>query len=129
MALWLEDYIDNTKGRQVEKIFVIISICLLMNTINILIVLGLSAMIGMSTGFFISTNDFNRLLKLVIYEQHICTGSTTLDAVINTKIIYIKDKDIKIRCQFVWEELDINEFDLSILIGNLLDKAIEACEK
>ena len=53
------------------------------------------------------------------------------DAILNSKLALAKQKSVNnINCKAVLPEtLSIEDVDLCVLLGNLLDNAIEACEK
>lgn len=58
------------------------------------------------------------------------TGNVGVDAILNSKLSLAKKHDIEIKCDAVLtEELNISPLDLCVLIGNLVDNAIEACDK
>lgn len=58
------------------------------------------------------------------------TGNIMIDAVLNSKISVAREKHIEIDAKaLVPKELDISEIDLSVIIGNLMDNAMEACLK
>ncbi len=59
------------------------------------------------------------------------TGIPVLDAVLFSKINLAKDKEIRTETDFQinFTEKGISEYDLCSLFGNILDNAIEACEK
>ena len=58
------------------------------------------------------------------------TGSVIIDAILNSKISLANAKKIDVNVKAaVPENLNISEIDLCVIIGNLLDNAIEACEK
>ncbi len=55
------------------------------------------------------------------------TGNAMTDAILNSKISLAKSKDIPLRAEAsIPYELKIPELDLCVIIGNLLDNAIEA---
>ena len=57
------------------------------------------------------------------------TGNIIIDAILNSKISLAKSKKIDVNAKVsVPENLNISEIDLCVIIGNLLDNAIEACE-
>lgn len=64
------------------------------------------------------------------YETVSHSGNLVVDALINSKYLYMKDKliqcDVKIN---IPDELPCKSADLCIILGNLLDNAIEASEK
>lgn len=58
------------------------------------------------------------------------TGNVMVDAILNSKLSLIQEKDIKVDATVtVPREIPISDIDLSVLIGNLMDNAMEACEK
>ena len=58
------------------------------------------------------------------------TGNVMVDAILNSKISLAKSKDIQINAKAaVPAELSVSEVDLCVMIGNLLDNAMEACLK
>ncbi|MPM87367.1 hypothetical protein SDC9_134463 [bioreactor metagenome] len=58
------------------------------------------------------------------------TGNVMIDAILNSKLSLIKSKNININAKAVVpSELKTSEIDLCVIIGNLLDNAMEACLK
>ena len=58
------------------------------------------------------------------------TGNVMVDAILNSKISLARSKNININAKAaVPGDLDVSEIDLCIIIGNLLDNAMEACLK
>ena len=58
------------------------------------------------------------------------TGNVMVDAILNSKLSLIQEKDIQVDATAaVPREVPISDIDLSVLIGNLMDNAMEACEK
>ena len=56
------------------------------------------------------------------------TGNDMVDAILNSKLSLIKSKNIALSAKAsVPETLPFSEIDLCIVIGNLLDNAMEAC--
>ena len=56
------------------------------------------------------------------------TGNVMVDAILNSKLSLIKSKQIGVNAKAaVPKELKISEVDLCVIIGNLLDNAMEAC--
>ena len=56
------------------------------------------------------------------------TGNIMVDAILNSKLSLIKSRDIAVNARAtVPAELDIPVVDLCVIIGNLLDNAMEAC--
>ncbi|MBQ9119779.1 MAG: sensor histidine kinase [Lachnospiraceae bacterium] len=63
-------------------------------------------------------------------DMVIKTGNVMIDAVLNSKISLAKARDIRVEAKaIVPKELQttITELDLSLIIGNLMDNAMEAC--
>lgn len=64
------------------------------------------------------------------YKSFITTNNNVLNAIINSKIIVAVDKNIDINTSVnITEPIHIDDIDLCGLLGNLLDNAIEACER
>lgn len=58
------------------------------------------------------------------------TGNAVTDVIINDKYRRASDAGITCRVKFEYRETDtVSAFDLGIILNNLLDNAIEACEK
>ena len=58
------------------------------------------------------------------------TGNKVVDALLYRKHKLAEEKNIVWKCDVIIPKSDyINEFDLCILFGNLLDNALEACER
>ena len=56
------------------------------------------------------------------------TGNVMVDAILNSKLTMIKEKKIEVDCTaIVPSQVPFSGIDLSVLIGNLLDNAMEAC--
>ncbi len=69
-------------------------------------------------------SDFTNLTSMV------STGNLTLDAILSSKILIAKSHGIAVeQTIFLPEKLSIPQTDLCIVLGNLLDNAIEACNK
>lgn len=67
---------------------------------------------------------------LTTVDTVIKTGNVRIDAVLNSKLAVAKRKGIRVNAKaIVPKDLAVSEVDLCIIIGNLLDNAIEACEK
>lgn len=67
--------------------------------------------------------------KTVLVDNYVKTNRKVLNAVINTKYKIAKIKGIDIQCVVMDELNNISNLDISVLLSNLLDNAIEACEK
>jgi sensor histidine kinase regulating citrate/malate metabolism len=62
-------------------------------------------------------------------DMVIKTGNIMIDAILNSKISLANAKKININTKAtVPENLSISDIDLCVIIGNLLDNAIEACD-
>ena len=58
------------------------------------------------------------------------SGNLMVDAILNSKLTIAKQKQIHVQCKaHVAKHIAIRDIDLCVIIGNLLDNAIEACEK
>ncbi|MDE7247795.1 MAG: GHKL domain-containing protein [Lachnospiraceae bacterium] len=58
------------------------------------------------------------------------TGNVRIDAVLNSKLAVAKARGIRVNAKAtVPEQLRMKEVDLCVIIGNLLDNAMEACDK
>lgn len=56
------------------------------------------------------------------------TGNVMVDAILNSKLTMIREKGIAVDATaIVPEKVDISGVDLAVIIGNLLDNAMEAC--
>jgi len=72
---------------------------------------------------------FNKLdYDLVTVDTVIKTGNVMVDAILNSKISLAKAKEISVNAKAkVPENLTVADVDLCVILGNLLDNAIEAC--
>ncbi|MEG0895476.1 MAG: ATP-binding protein [Oscillospiraceae bacterium] len=87
----------------------------------------------------IEKNDNNISLKdyllklnddLISVDTVIRTGNVMVDAILNSKLSLAKSKNIEITAKaIVPKDIEISDVDLCVLLGNLLDNAIEACQK
>lgn len=67
---------------------------------------------------------------LTAVDTVIKTGNIMIDAVLNSKISLAKSRDITVDAKaIVPKNLSVSEIDLSLIIGNLMDNAMEACMK
>jgi len=58
------------------------------------------------------------------------TGNVMVDAILNSKLTLIAERKIQVDVTaFVPGDIAVSDIDLSVLIGNLLDNAMEACMK
>ena len=66
--------------------------------------------------------------KLMNVDTLLKTGNVTLDAILSAKIAQAKAENIKLTVKAnVPDHLTISDVELSIIVGNLLENAIEAC--
>lgn len=58
------------------------------------------------------------------------SGNVSLDAILNSKLSYAQKKEIALNYKAtVPQRLTVSDIDLCVLIGNLIDNAVESCEK
>ncbi|MCR4735024.1 MAG: GHKL domain-containing protein [Treponema sp.] len=58
------------------------------------------------------------------------SGNVGLDAILSSKVSIARKNDIEVKCTAnVPQELKITDVHLCAIVGNLMDNAIEACEK
>ncbi|MCM1102922.1 MAG: GHKL domain-containing protein [Clostridium sp.] len=71
----------------------------------------------------------NRLDEdLTTVDTVVKTGNVMIDAVLNSKLSLARHRHIAVEAKaIVPSKLDISEVDLSLIIGNLMDNAMEAC--
>lgn len=75
--------------------------------------------------YLLNLND-----DLTKVDTLIKTGNVLVDAILNSKLSLIQSKKIAVNVKAaVPAELKILEVDLCVIIGNLLDNAMEACLK
>ena len=67
--------------------------------------------------------------KINSIKTYIKAKRSVIGAVLNSKITTTKNKNINIQCYILSEFEGITDMDVGILLANLLDNAIEACEK
>ncbi len=78
-------------------------------------------------------NEINKYLDmldddLTHVETVIKTGNKMADAILNSKLSIAAQKEIKVKAEArIPVSLTVSELDLCIIIGNLLDNAIDAC--
>ncbi len=75
-------------------------------------------------------NYLNEIDKdLTTVDTVIKTGNIMIDAILNSKLSLIKSKKINVTAKaIVPNNIQISEIDLCVIIGNLLDNAMESCE-
>ncbi len=58
------------------------------------------------------------------------TGNIGVDAILNSKLTLAEKHGIAVKCDAVLpKELSVSQLDLSVILGNLIDNAVEACDK
>ncbi|MBD5459793.1 MAG: GHKL domain-containing protein [Lachnospiraceae bacterium] len=63
-------------------------------------------------------------------DSTVKSGNLMADAILNSKLTLARKKEIRINCRAVLPaSLSVEDVDLCVLLGNLLDNALEACEK
>jgi signal transduction histidine kinase len=68
--------------------------------------------------------DLNRV------DTYVKSGNLMADAILNSKLSITQTRHIGINCKAeLPQELAISDIDMCVILGNLLDNAIEACEK
>ncbi len=65
-----------------------------------------------------------------ITESGIACGDIVIDAIVNSKLYLASQQDTKLKLHIELPDiLHINQMDITIILGNLLDNALEACIK
>ena len=73
-------------------------------------------------------NDLESELDSIDTQYH--TGNFNVDAILNSKLSIAEKDEIRIKCDAtVPSVLTVNELDLCVILGNLLDNAMESCRK
>lgn len=63
-------------------------------------------------------------------RQLVESGNVSLDAILNSKLSYAIKQNISVNYKAsVPQSLTVSDIDLCVLIGNLVDNAVETCEK
>lgn len=63
-------------------------------------------------------------------DTHVKSGNVMADAILNSKLTLAENKQIQIKCEaYLPSTLFISDVDLCTILGNVLDNAIESCEK
>jgi len=58
------------------------------------------------------------------------TGNVSLDAILNAKLSLVLKKEIELNFKAeVPQSLTVSDIDLCVILGNLIDNAVESCEK
>ena len=67
---------------------------------------------------------------LLTVDTIVKTGNIMIDAILNSKLSLAKSRNININAKaIVPNQLNISEVDLCVIVGNLIDNAMEACLK
>ena len=73
--------------------------------------------------YLINLND-----DLTTVDTSIKTGNVMIDAILNSKMSLIKARSIPVSAKAAApNETDLSDIDLCVILGNLLDNAMEAC--
>lgn len=86
----------------------------------------------MSMAQYEEASGYLKLLEedLTKVDTVLRTGNVKVDAILNSKLSLIQERNIRVDATaMVPEEIAIPDIDLSVLIGNLMDNAMEACAK
>lgn len=93
---------------------------------------------ALSLKYYIDNGDgegaseyLSNILEYINYsKEYAKSGNSEIDSLINYKMDLAQNYQIKAKVDLIIpDKLNINSFDLSIIIGNLLDNAIEASSK
>lgn len=72
-------------------------------------------------------NYLNKVLEKVNLPNIIETGRTDIDCIVNFKILKAKQLNILIESEIaIPYELNVSKYDMVIILGNILDNAMEA---
>ncbi len=62
-------------------------------------------------------------------DTYVKSGNLMVDAILNSKLTLAQQKGIRVNCKAILPEtISIEDVDLCVLLGNLLDNALEACD-
>ena len=87
---------------------------------------------------YVETNDYAGVMKYIrntfdflkIDGQLINTGNPNIDGIINYKLQEMMRKNTDVQYSvLIPSNINVNDFDINIILGNLLDNALEATEK
>jgi sensor histidine kinase YesM len=68
-------------------------------------------------------------LKIGKYKSYVVTDNALINAVLNAKFSYAQEQNIGVKCVITAGLAGMRNYDTSILLSNILDNAIEACEQ
>ena len=67
---------------------------------------------------------------MIVDKQYVATGNADTDSLLNYKLYQAESEDISVHTDItIPEHLNIDSFDMNIILGNLLDNALEALKK
>lgn len=87
---------------------------------------------------YLSLNQLDRIMQYLNELEHdlnqvdqlVKSGNLMIDAILNSKLTLAKQHQIRINCKAkAAEKLPISDVDICVIVGNLMDNAIEACDK
>ncbi len=91
---------------------------------------AIKALLGMKKMAELSDYLDNLEKDLDSIDIAIRTGNVGLDAILSSKVSIARKNNIEVNCTAkVPEDLKISDVHLCAIVGNLMDNAIEACEK
>ena len=85
----------------------------------------------LAAGSIEEVNDYlNRLEQdLDRVDTYVKSGNPMIDAILNSKLTLAAEKQVAVNCKAqAPETLAVEDVDLCVILGNLLDNALEACE-
>lgn len=63
-------------------------------------------------------------------DTYVKSGNLMVDAILNSKLSLAQQKRIEVNCKAqVPEQIPVEDVDMCVILGNLLDNALEACEQ
>lgn len=71
----------------------------------------------------------NVFKKIGTTNKLVLTGDEAIDCIINCKLDIARQAGINVTSKINCDKKDINDIDISIILGNLIDNAISACKK
>ncbi len=92
--------------------------------------IGLSAYLGRNDIAGAKAYLRNLQEKISLEKSVVETGNTALDSILSTKIAIAESKNIIVEKKIqIPENISIEPIDMCVIFGNVLDNAIEACER
>lgn len=86
----------------------------------------------LALGKFVEVSDYLDKLEesLNQVDTYVKSGNQMIDAILNGKLSLARDREISVNCKAQMPEtLPVSDVDLCVILGNLLDNALEACEE